>query len=273
MLAKAKEIGTRFITSIVNFFRQLPGKIWTWLVNAAQKVVSWGAQLLAKGKAAATKLKDGIVNVVKTIPKKMLEIGKNVVKGLWNGIKNAKDWIVGKIKDFAGGVLDGLANGLGCHSPSTITTQFGKFVGQGIPIGLQKTWGLIKNSVGKTGELVSNGFNKVAPVISPVIGKVAGKLPKHGDGGTFDRPHPAIIGDKPETIVPHGNTPRNRALLNQAAAGVGVSGGKGQTIHITFAPVISGGNAEENRRMLLEEEEAFERKMDEYFERKWRLAF
>ena len=83
----------------------------------------------------------------------------------------------------------------------------------------------------------------------------------------------AIVGDAPETIVPHGNTPRNRALLNEAAAGVGASLGNSTSINITFAPVINGGNVEETKRMLQDEEAEFERKMDEYFARKGRLAF
>ena len=273
IISTGKQKASEFISSVVSFVSQLPGRIWTWLTDVVQKVISWGTDLVAKGKAAAVQLKDGIVNKIKEIPSKVQEIGRNIVEGLWNGIVNAKDWVVGKVGEFASGILDGMKKALGVNSPSTITTAFGEFVGQGIPIGLQKTWGMIKSSVGKTGNLVSKGFNKVAPIISPVIGAVKGKIQKFASGGTVTRPQQAIVGDAPETIVPHGNTPRNRALLNEAAAGVGAPIGGTTQINITFAPVINGGNPEENRKMLLEEEEEFERRMDEYFAKKRRLAF
>lgn len=50
----------------------------------------------------------------------MLDLGKNVVEGIWHGIVNAKDWIVGKVKDFAKGILDGMKQALGIHSPSRV---------------------------------------------------------------------------------------------------------------------------------------------------------
>ena len=38
----------------------------------------------------------------------MLDIGKNIVQGLWNGINNAKDWVLDKIKGFGESVLNGI---------------------------------------------------------------------------------------------------------------------------------------------------------------------
>lgn len=68
----------------------------------------------------------------------MLNIGKNIVEGLWNGIKNAKDWVIGKVKDFAKGILDGMKNALGIHSPSTLfENEVGKFIPQGVAVGIK----------------------------------------------------------------------------------------------------------------------------------------
>lgn len=223
-IAKAKELGMRFLTAVVNFFMQLPSRVWTWLSNTVQKVVTWGSDMVAKGKAAATQLKDGIINVVKQLPSKMLELGKNIAMNVWNGIKNAKSFVINKVKEFGSGVIDGIKSAVGLGSKSNTASK-------------------------------------------------STKIPKHGNGGTFTNPHMAVVGDAPETIVPHGNTPRNRSLLREAAAGVGASLGGVNHFNFTFAPVISGGNVEENRRMLQEEEAEFERRMDEYFAKKGRLAF
>ena len=273
MYAKMKSATLKAINAVITFFKQLPSKVWTWLVNTVQKVASWGSQRVAKAKKAATDTFNAIVNKIKEIPKKMLEIGKNIVQGLWNGIKNAKDWLIDKVKNFASGILDGIKDACGINSPSKITTGFGVFIAKGLGIGIDKMRAFVGKSVDKVSNIATNGFGKIAPVISPVIGAVKGKIQKFATGGTVSRPQTAIVGDVPETIVPHGNTPRNRALLSEAAAGVGASIGGTYSFSITFAPVISGGNAEENRKMIQEEEEDFKRRMDAYFEEKVRLAF
>ena len=271
--AKMKAAAVNAINAVVNFFKTLPTKIWTWLVNTVQKVVSWGSQMVAKAKQFAKSTVDAVVNFFKTLPQKMLDIGKNIVQGLWNGIKNAKDWLLDKVKSFCKGLGDGFKKALGINSPSKITTGFGEFFGQGLGVGIENMKGFVGKSVERLRDVATAGIGKIAPVISPVVESVKGKIQAFANGGTVTRPQAAIVGDAPETIVPHGNTPRNRALLNEAAAGVGASVGGNYTFQVTFAPVINGGNAEENRKMLLEEEEEFERKMDAYFEKKVRLAF
>ena len=269
MLAKAKAAAMNTINAVVNFFKQLPGKIWTWLVNAAQKVVSWGTQLVAKGRKAATDLLNAIVNKVKEIPGKLLSIGRNIVEGLWNGIKNAKDWLIGKIKSFAKGITDGIADALGIHSPSVVMEKLFKWVPIGAGNGIINNAKYAINAVKSMGGKITSAASK----ISPTFGTASARLPKYGTGGTVTSPHAAIVGDKNETIVPHGNTKRNRSLLAEAAKGVGVSGGTSNIFNFTFAPVISGGNAEENRAMIQSEEEKFERQMNAWIAQNRRLAF
>ena len=96
------------------------------------------------------------------------------------------------------------------------------------------------------------------------------QIPMLATGGTIEQPMLAVVGDAPETIVPHGNTPRNRALLGEAAAGVGAS--VGGTV-VNFNVTITGGNAEDVRQGILEAEDEFERRMDAYFARKARVSF
>lgn len=129
---------------------------------------------------------------------------------------------------------------------------------------------LIINKVNST----LQAFNKVkVPEWIPLVG---GKsiniplIPQFGTGGTLTSPQVAIVGDKPETIVPHGNTSRNRALLQEAAAGVGIKSG-GDIYYINFSSVVQGGA--DVKEQVLDAEEEFERRMDAYFARKRRLSY
>lgn len=268
MVSIGRQKVSQFVSAAVTFISQLPGKIWTWLKNAAQKVVTWGAQLVAKGKEAASKLLTTIVNKVKEIPGKLLSIGKDIVKGLWNGISGATGWLLGKIKEFAKGIVDGIKGALGINSPSVVMEKLFKWVPVGAGQGILNNAKYAVNAVKSMGGKITSAASKINPTISSSVG-----LQKFGTGGTVTSPQTAIIGDKPETIVPHGNTPRNRSLLAEAARGVGVGSSGGNTFSFTFAPVINGGNAEENRAMILDEEEEFERKMNAWIAKNRRLAF
>lgn len=120
-----------------------------------------------------------------------------------------------------------------------------------------------------------NGISVDIPDWVPIVGGQhfgfnIPTIPMLATGGTITEPMLAVVGDAPETIVPHGDTPRNRALLGEAAAGVGAS--VGGTV-VNFNVTITGGNAEDVRQGILEAEDEFERRMDAYFARKARVSF
>lgn len=269
MVAIGRQKVSEFVSAAVTFIAQLPGRIWTWLVNAAQKVVTWGTQLAAKGLAAAQLLLTTIVNKVSEIPGQMLSIGTNIVHGIWNGISSAAGWLASKVSEFCSGIVGGIKKAMGINSPSVVMQKLFKWVPVGAGQGILNNAKYAVNAVKSMGSDITSAASK----ISPTIGGVSAKLPKYGTGGTVTSPQTAIVGDKPETIVPHGNTPRNRSLLAEAARGVGVGGGGGNTFHFTFAPVIQGGNANENRAMIRDEEEEFERRMNAWIAKNRRLAF
>lgn len=137
-LQKAKEIGSNTIEAIVNFFSQLPGKVWNWLSNTAQKVVQWGSDLMSKGREAATKLVNAVLDGVRNLPSQMMQVGRNIVTGVWNGICNAAGWFTRQVKSFFSGIVDGVKSALGIHSPSKVfADEIGKWIPPGIGVGIE----------------------------------------------------------------------------------------------------------------------------------------
>ena len=122
-----------FLGKVIDTIKELPGKIWKWLCDTVQNVVKWGGDMVEKAKKAAQDTFDKIVNKIKEIPGKMLEIGKNIVEGIWDGIKNATKWITDKVKEFAKKILDGIKSALGIKSPSKV---FRDQVGKNMALGL-----------------------------------------------------------------------------------------------------------------------------------------
>lgn len=133
MYQKASQYASNAIDAVVNFFTTLPGKVWTWLGDTVNKVASWGANLRSKGAEAAGKLVGAVVSGVGSLPSRMLEVGKNIVHGVWNGICNAAGWFKSQVRSFFSGIVDGVKDALGIHSPSRV---FADEVGKWIPPGI-----------------------------------------------------------------------------------------------------------------------------------------
>ena len=65
----------------------------------------------------------------------MVEIGKNLVSGLWEGIKSMASWLASKVRDFFSGIVKSAKKALGIASPSKVFAGIGENMGQGVGIG------------------------------------------------------------------------------------------------------------------------------------------
>ena len=131
--------------------------------------------------------------------------------------------------------------------------------------------GIINSAIGAINSISVTIPDWVPLVGGQTLGFNIPQIPMLAAGGTIEQPMLAVVGDAPETIVPHGNTPRNRALLGEAAAGVGAS--IGGTV-VNFNVTISGGaDAASVTQGLLDAEDELERRLDAYFAKKARLSF
>lgn len=133
---KGRQAAEKTILAIIDWFKKLPSRIWQWLCSACRKVIDWGSNLWDAACDAGGKLVDGIVDTVKNLPSKMLSIGKDIVKGIWEGITSMGSWILGGIGDFCGGLVDGFKGALDIHSPSRVLkNEVGKYMAQGVGVG------------------------------------------------------------------------------------------------------------------------------------------
>ena len=157
----ARDWVSKTIDSVVDWFRSLPGKIWTWLTNAVSKVRAWGSDLWNTGINAAKQLVDSVVQKAKELPGKMVDIGINLIKGLWEGIGSVKDWILDKISGFCDGIVDGMLDFFNIGSPSKLMRDM---IGKWLPPG------------------IAVGFELAAPKASKDMTKEAGKMVKDIQG-------------------------------------------------------------------------------------------
>lgn len=138
--SKATTAATNFVTNIVNKITELPSKIWNFLTEAIGKAADFARDFADKALEAGRDFFDNIVDKINDIPDEMLDIGRNIVEGIWNGIKNAKDWLLDKIGGFAGDVIDGVTDFFGIGSPSRVMRdEVGVWLAKGIGVGFTDT--------------------------------------------------------------------------------------------------------------------------------------
>lgn len=139
MVNKAREMGTNFISNVVSFMQQLPGKIKQYLDNAINNLVTWVAQMGQKGREAVQSLINNVMSAASEIPGKVMQIGTDIVTGVWNGIKNAAGWFTNQVKSFFSGIVDGVKDALGIGSPSKVfRDEVGRWIPPGIANGFAK---------------------------------------------------------------------------------------------------------------------------------------
>lgn len=100
------------INNIINWFSQLPEKIWNYLQNTSMKIGQWIIDMYNKFCYGINNIINGISEWFSQLPSKMVEIGRNIVEGIWNGIVGAKDWLKNKVGEFSQGILDGMKESL-----------------------------------------------------------------------------------------------------------------------------------------------------------------
>lgn len=86
------------------------------------------------GRHGSTKILNAIIEWFNKLPGRMMDIGKNILKGVWNGILSMGDWLKQKIDDFFGGIGDGIADAVGIGQGTSVDiTPVQKFATGGFP--------------------------------------------------------------------------------------------------------------------------------------------
>lgn len=186
---------------------------------------------------------------------------------------------------------------------------------QSIKTSFSENFGALVGIVKAPFDKILGFIDSVKSAVSDLWGKITGtkneaatiKVPKYATGGTVLTPHLALVGDAPETIVPHGNTAHNQALLMEAAKGVFGSDissianlqskiidfpqiqtaeneleipeddfeyieGGGDIYNFNVVINIDGGS-DDIKQNVIDAEQEFERRIEQYFERKKRRQF
>lgn len=111
----------------------------TSVINAFKKIAT-----------VVTSVWNGIKSTFSKMTNGMINIGKDIGKGLWNGLSKMKDWVIDKVKGMGKAILGGLKKVLGIKSPSKEFAIVGKYSAEGYVEGLDGMQKEIDKSVNAT---------------------------------------------------------------------------------------------------------------------------
>lgn len=153
-------------------FRNFWIGLWEGIKNIFFAVVNWIKTKIIEWIIAFNDLKNGIKNVINSIGSFIIgvvDIGKNIVTGIWQGIQNAKSWLMSKVKDFAKSILNSIKGALGIHSPSTEFAIVGKYSVLGYTEGLDDMKSNVQNTIDDVFGIDPTMYNNASTHFSPNI--------------------------------------------------------------------------------------------------------
>ncbi len=124
------------ISSIVGWFVGVPGKISEKLNPVKNTIATWATDAIGWVKEEVPKIINSIIDWFAKLPMSLVNIGKNLIKGLWDGIISMGTWLIDKVKGFFGGLWDGISSffvGFG-QGVSVAYDPIPKFASGGYPV-------------------------------------------------------------------------------------------------------------------------------------------
>lgn len=136
----------QFIQSVIEWFMQLPGLIWSWLLAVLSNIAQWGTDMINDGAEAASEFLTNIIKWFRQLPgqiqawllttihnlgswvtdmkNKAIDAGTKFKDGLVDEVKK----IPGRMLSLGGDIVDGIKNGIK-NAWSGLTSWFGNLAG------------------------------------------------------------------------------------------------------------------------------------------------
>jgi TP901 family phage tail tape measure protein len=142
---------------VLQYFRELPGKVGSALASWAGKLQATATSALAAmgtaistgiGKAVTffSQLPSRVASALAGFAGSMASTGRNIMMGLMNGITAMAGRIVDSVVGTIRNGINAAKRFLGINSPSKLTTQMGMFTGEGFALGIRKMYSMVSDA-------------------------------------------------------------------------------------------------------------------------------
>nr|DAP36894.1 MAG TPA: tail tape measure protein [Caudoviricetes sp.] len=150
---------TQAIPQLVAMLPQIVVKIVGTLSAHLPEILSTGLQMMVQlaagivrgiGNAVsgARNVVSAIVGALRQAPGMVLDVGANIVRGVWEGISNSIGWLRDKVSGWVHGIMQDIKGFFGIHSPSRLMRdEVGKYLAEGIGVGFEDEMGNVSKQM------------------------------------------------------------------------------------------------------------------------------
>ena len=133
-----KKQGPDMITKFVAYATEKLPEVLKLGIQLIVSLVKGLAQNLPELLRGTLALVDTIISAFLDSLPDIIEVGKDIVRGVWEGIKAMGAWLGEKVSSFFSGIVDGVKGILGIHSPSRVFAGIGQNMALGLGQGFEK---------------------------------------------------------------------------------------------------------------------------------------
>ena len=150
IVGNIKNFGTILMNWLTPFITNIKNTFTNWLTNLKNSFTSAFENIKTKVSQIIENIKgfvSTIIEKLQSLPSEVVNIGKDLIKGLWNGISDKVDWVCDKIKGMGTKVINAIKDIFGIASPSKVFAEIGDFMAQGLGLGFEDTMDTVEGDM------------------------------------------------------------------------------------------------------------------------------
>lgn len=194
-----KETTGQVISGIVEWFTQLPGMVWTWLLETINKTAEWVSQMIQKAVQAGRDFVSNAINFISQLPGKVwtwlsstisnaasfasqfvqqaIQAGQNFFNGIVNKVREIPGQMLSIGSDIVGGIKRGINNAWGALTGWLGNMARGLIDGVKSALGIGSPSRLFADRIGKWIPAgITLGVEKAMPKAKAFMGRMSTEL-------------------------------------------------------------------------------------------------
>ncbi len=215
----------------------LLNNFWQTFGTIADTIIPGFTAKLGEMGRGVLQLAADIVNAFMNLPAQMIEIGGQIIDGLWQGIKAKAEQLKAGVTSIGNGIVSWFKNPLQIHSPSRVMHAVGVNVMQGLQNGMDSMRaGVQGTAAGAAGDVegAMSGLDQMGQSLSSSIGDLFAGFIKGGEAAKD------AVANLAKQLANFALNDGLKALSNAFGGGGSSGGGFGSILGSVFRALVPG---------------------------------
>lgn len=151
----------QFITGVVEWFTQLPGMVWTWLLETINKTAEWVSQMIQKAVQAGQEFITNVVTFIQQLPGTVWSFLSNTISSAASFVGSFANQAIQAGRQFFNGIVNTVR-----QIPGQMIS-IGADIVNGIRSGISGAWGALTGWLGNMARGLIDGVKSALGIGSP----------------------------------------------------------------------------------------------------------